>query len=423
MNILILGSGGREHTFAWKIAKSQLCSKLFVAPGNGGTSSVATNIDIQVNDFEGIAAFVLKENIELILVGPEDPLVNGIVDYFQKNESLQSINIVGPDAYSAQMEGSKAFSKIFMKENGIPTAKYCEFDSSNREDGVKYIKAHPLPIVLKADGLAAGKGVLIIDNYQEAITEFNAMLEGKFGAASSKIVIEQFLDGIEFSVFVLTDGNDYKVLPIAKDYKRIGESDTGLNTGGMGAISPVPFVDDIMMQKVITKIVEPTMHGIRNRKMNYKGFIFIGLINVNGEPFVIEYNCRMGDPETEVVIPRLENDFVILLNSLFDGSLKCIDINENHKTAATIMMVAGGYPGDYKKGDSINIPKEINGTFVFHAGTKLVDNQLVTNGGRVLAVTTLEDSLDTAVSSSLNIANKITFNGKYFRTDIGKDVI
>jgi phosphoribosylamine---glycine ligase len=423
MNVLLLGSGGREHALAWKISQSKLCTKLWIAPGNAGTSQVAENIDIQVHDFESIKMFCINNAVEMVIVGPEDPLVQGIVDFFANDSSLKNIAIVGPDKYAAQLEGSKAFAKEFMKEYGIPTAKYKEFDKTNAEEGIKYIKAHPLPIVLKADGLAAGKGVLIIDNYAEAITEFNAMLEGKFGVAGNKVVIEQFLSGIEFSVFAITDGLYYKILPVAKDYKRIGEGDKGLNTGGMGAVSPVPFVDDIMMQKVTSRIIEPTIKGIHSRGMVYKGFVFIGLIEVNGEPFVIEYNCRMGDPETEVVIPRLDNDFMELMQSLFDGKLQSKNIIQKQESCTTIVLVAGGYPGAYEKGNAITGLENIESSLIFHAGTKVENDKLTTNGGRLLAVTSLGESIEDAIAISNSNAAKIVYKDKYYRKDIGRDLV
>ncbi len=423
MKVLLLGSGGREHALAWKISKSDLCSKLWVAPGNGGTSQVAENVTINVNDFESIKLFCIQNNVEMVIVGPEDPLVAGIVDFFLNDTLLHKIRIIGPDKYAAQLEGSKAFAKEFMKEFDIPTAKYKEFGKQNEAEGVQYIKAHPLPIVLKADGLAAGKGVLILNNREEAIVEFKLILDGKFGNAGNKVVIEQFLSGIEFSVFALTNGSDFKILPIAKDYKRIGEGDSGLNTGGMGAVSPVPFVDDIMMQKVVNQIVVPTINGIRSRKMVYNGFVFFGLIAVNGEPMVIEYNCRMGDPETEVVVPMLENDLLDLLNSVFDGSLGHKEILQKNGVCSTIILVAGGYPGTYEKGHEISGLDIIESSLIFHAGTKQVDDSLVTNGGRLIAITSYGDSIKDAIAISNSNADIIEYKDKYYRKDIGYEFI
>ena len=350
MNVLILGSGGREHTFAWKISQSSLCDNLYIAPGNAGTQQHGTNVAISPMDFEAVKALAIEKNIQIVLVGPEAPLVAGIYDFFKKEEQLQHIAVIGPSAKGAQLEGSKAFSKAFMAKRNIPTAGYREFTQATIQEGLTYIEQQTPPVVLKADGLAAGKGVLILNDIEEAKMEFAAMLDGKFGAASEKVVIEDFLDGIEFSVFVLTDGTDYKVLPIAKDYKRIGEGDTGLNTGGMGAVSPVPFVNEELMQKVTQRIIIPTVKGIAEDELDYKGFVFIGLIKVGEEPYVIEYNCRMGDPETEVVLPRLENDLLELLVALAEGKLNEIDIKISEKAATTIMLVSGGYPEAYEKG-------------------------------------------------------------------------
>lgn len=423
MNILILGSGGREHALAHKISQSPNCSKLFVAPGNGGTGDIAVNVPIGYNDFDSIAAFVLNEQIELVIVGPEEPLVNGIVDYFRKNESLSHVAILGPDKTGAQLEGSKSWAKSFMSEFGIPTAAYREFTTATRQEGLQYLDHCELPIVLKADGLAAGKGVIITSDRNEAKQSFNSMLDGMFGDAGNTIVIEQFLDGIEFSVFVITDGKNYKLLPAAKDYKRIGEGDTGLNTGGMGAVSPVPFLDEILFEKVRTKVIEPSINGLNSRKIDYRGFIFFGLIKVNDEPYVIEYNCRMGDPETEVVIPRLQSDLVPVLLSAAQGKIIPDSIEVTDQTAVTVMMVSAGYPGSYQKGKTIKGLNEIKDTTVFHAGTLLNDGKLLTNGGRVMALTSFGASIGEAVGKSLSAAEMIEFEGKNYRKDIGRDLV
>ncbi len=422
MRILILGSGGREHAFAWKLAQSTSCEALFTAPGNAGTSLCGRNIDLKLNDFAGIKSFILNENISLVLVGPEAPLVDGIYDYLLADEQLQNLIIVGPSEYAAQLEGSKSFAKEFMSRHQIPTARYQEFTKENLQEGLKYLNSLHPPIVLKADGLAAGKGVLILDTVTKAKEEFEAMLSGKFGKASEKIVVEDFLDGIEFSVFALTDGKDYVLLPIAKDYKRIGEKDTGLNTGGMGAISPVPFVDEKLFKKVIDQIVEPTIKGLQKESIVYKGFVFFGLINVGGDPYVIEYNCRMGDPETEAVIPRLNNDLISLFTAMHNGKLAEIDIDISPKTAGTIMLVSGGYPEAYEKGKVISGSKEIKNSQVFYAGTKSENGQLLTNGGRVLAITSMGEHIEEAIENALKQADNIQFEGKYFRKDIGFDL-
>jgi len=421
-NILILGSGGREHTFAWKIAQSARCKKLFVAPGNAGTQSVAENVDIKIDDFGSIGDFCLKNEINMLIVGPEAPLVQGIYDYFKGQDTLKHIAIIGPSKAAAQLEGSKAFSNAFMADFDIPTAASKNFTSETLEAGKTYILNKKGPFVLKADGLAAGKGVLIIEDPYEACVQLEVMLAGKFGKASSTVVIEDFLDGIEFSVFVLTDGEHYKILPIAKDYKRIGEGDTGLNTGGMGAVSPVSFVDDALMSKVISKIVEPTIQGIKSRKLTYEGFIFIGLIKVGDEPYVIEYNCRMGDPETEVVLPRLENDLVELLEAVDKKSLDQIDINIKPDFCTTVFLVSGGYPEAYIKGKEILNLDKVEDSLVFHGGTKVQNNQLYTNGGRVLAISSFGKTKDEAISKSKASAEKIQFDGKYYRKDIGFDL-
>ncbi len=423
MNILIVGGGGREHALAWKMAQSHHCDNLFIAPGNPGTASIGTNVAIEVNDFVGLKNCALENAIDLIVVGPEDPLVNGIFDYFSKDEATAHINVIGPSAEAAQLEGSKAFSKHFMQRHGIPTAAYAEFTHANYEEGVEYIKAHALPIVLKADGLAAGKGVIIAFTHQEALASFEEMIQNKqFGEASSKVVIEQFLEGIEVSVFALTDGQSYQIIGHAKDYKRIGEGDTGLNTGGMGCVSPVPFMDKNFMQKVEARIIKPTIQGIQSENLVYKGFVFFGLMNCEGEPYVIEYNCRLGDPETEVILPRLQTDLVSLLAAADNGTLQ--DVNIEYQTAAfaTVMAVSGGYPGNYQKdftiqglSESANVP----GVIVFQAGTGFKDNAIVTKGGRVLTATAQGNTLKEAVEIAQNALSNIQFEGMYFRRDIG----
>lgn len=421
MKILLLGSGGREHALARKISESPLCEKLFIAPGNAGTSQFGENLAFGVNDFEAIEKSALENQVTMIVVGPEDPLVNGIYDFFQKPH-LQHISVIGPSKEAAQMEGSKAFSKKFMARQNIPTAAYKEFDLENLEEGIAYIETQQTPIVLKADGLAAGKGVLILDSKEEAKAELREMIaNAKFGKASSKVVIEGFLDGIEFSVFVITDGKNYKILPEAKDYKRIGEGDKGLNTGGMGAVSPVPFCDDAMIKKVEERIIQPTVNGLQKEGLVYHGFIFFGLIKVKGEPYVIEYNCRMGDPETEVVIPRVTSDLVQHLAAIDKGNLADEKILVDNRTACTVVVTAGGYPGEYKKGDVITgLEKSLHpDTFVYHAGTKSEQENIVTNGGRVLAVTSFGETITNAVTKSNQTIDTINFEGKYFRSDVG----
>lgn len=417
-NILILGGGGREHALAWKISQSPLINDLFVAPGNGGTKDLAKNIDLDILNFEQIAEFVDSNSIHIIIVGPEAPLVEGIYDYFKNHK----VKILGPDKMASQLEGSKHFANEFMKEFNIPTAGYLTIHNSNIEAGYKYIDKQPSQIVLKADGLAGGKGVLILDDKEVAKKELNAMLNGKFGKASEKVVIEEFLDGIEFSVFVLTDGRDYKILPVAKDYKRIGENDTGLNTGGMGAISPVGFVDSDMMIKVENRIIKPTIEGLQKRGYDYKGFIFLGLIKVENDPYVIEYNCRLGDPETEVVLPRIKNDFLDVIVKLFDGSLATQSIDIDERSASTIMLVSGGYPEAYEKGKLVSIQDGTSESILFHAGTKVKNNELLTNGGRVMAVTSYGENHIEAVQKSKKTIEKISFDKMYFRKDIGFDV-
>ena len=422
MNILLIGSGGREHALAWKMRQSPLCDKLFIAPGNAGTALVGENIALESLDFQGIKHFILSNKITLVVVGPEEPLVKGITDFIKNDKEIGDTIVVGPSGQGAMLEGSKAFSKHFMMKQNIPTAAYR--DITHITEGVEFLKTLHPPYVLKADGLAAGKGVLILDDFDEAVEELKTMLNGKFGTASEKVVIEEFLSGIEFSVFVLTDGESYKILPVAKDYKRVGEGDTGLNTGGMGAVSPVPFVDAAMMQKVEERIIKPTIAGFKLQNIDYQGFVFIGLISVGGEPFVIEYNCRLGDPETEVVIPRLKNDLVNIFKKLGEGKLNEVVIEEDPRTATTIMLAADGYPGDYKKGDAIDLPIiASDDSMVFHAGTQLIDNQLVTNGGRVLAITSLGLDIPSAIKISNKNAEAIQFKGKYYRRDIGLDLL
>jgi len=423
MNVLILGSGGREHAFAWKIAKSSSCNQLFIAPGNTGTAEVGTNINIDVNDFENIKEFVLTENIELVLVGPEDPLVNGIYNFFKEDEQLKDISLIGPSKEGAQLEGSKQFAKEFMFRHNIPTAKYQAFTKDNLAEGYTFLESLEAPYVLKADGLAAGKGVLILNDLQQAKDELKAMVaDAKFGTASSTVVIEEFLDGIELSVFVLTDGDSYKILPSAKDYKRIGEGNTGLNTGGMGAISPVPFADRFYIEKVEREIIKPTVEGLKKDNIEYKGFIFIGLINVKGEPKVIEYNVRMGDPETEVVIPRIKSDLLNLLKGIGDGTFSEKDLEIMEEVATTVMLVSGGYPEAYEKGKIITGIEKVSDSIVFHAGTKQEGEAVQTNGGRVIALTSFGENMNDALKKSFDSAEKIAFEGKYFRKDIGFDL-
>lgn len=419
-NILILGSGGREHALAWKICQSDLCNEIFVAPGNGGTSMVAQNVDLSISDFRQIGEFCIKNDINYVIVGPEQPLVDGIVDYFLENHN--DIKILGPDKNSSQLEGSKDFANKFMEKYNIPTAGFKTFDGTQIEQGLAYLDKKPGPYVLKADGLAAGKGVLIIESRDEAKEALKDMLGGKFGKASSRVVIEDFLDGIEFSVFVLTDGKEFVVLPEAKDYKRIGEGDQGLNTGGMGAISPVPFLTESLMEKVTERVIKPTIKGFEAEKMNYTGFVFIGLIKVGDEPYVIEYNCRMGDPETEVVVPRIETDLMELIQACFNGTLAEQKIKIIPEAATTVMMVSGGYPEAYEKGKEILIPENLPSSLIFQAGTKVQDGKLLTNGGRVIAVTSFHKDFKAAVSNSLAVADLIQFDKKNFRRDIGFDL-
>lgn len=424
MNILILGSGGRESAFAWKIAQSPKCQNLFIAPGNAGTTQYGTNVNLKVTDFEGIKAFVLGNAINLVLVGPEEPLVKGVHDFFLNDEELKNIPVVGPQQEAAQLEGSKDFSKQFMEKHNIPTAAYKTFTKDTLQDGLTYLTTAGLPVVLKADGLAAGKGVLICTTLEEAQQELTEMLaEAKFGEASSRVVIEQFLTGIELSVFVMTDGNSYKILPEAKDYKRIGEGDTGLNTGGMGSVSPVPFADAAYMKKVEEKVIIPTVEGLKKDGIPYKGFIFIGLMNTDGEPWVIEYNCRMGDPETESVMRRIDSDFVDLLQGVADVTLDQKELVISPKTAATVVMVAGGYPGEYLKNKVITGTENIHESIVFHAGTSTDGDNVITTGGRVLAITTLQDNMFNALQQATADASRIYYDGMYFRRDIGFDLL
>lgn len=422
MNILILGSGGREHTFAYKIAQSDRCKQLFVAPGNAGTSTIATNIAISVTDFKAIEACVLENEISMVIVGPEDPLVLGLADYFKETETLKKVMLIGPSKKGALLEGSKERAKEFMSQHNIPTAAYASFTAESLEAGKSFLETLNPPYVLKADGLAAGKGVLIINDLEEAKNELTAMLSGKFGAASSTVVIEEFLDGIELSVFVLTDGKHYKILPTAKDYKRIGEGDKGLNTGGMGAVSPVPFVDEALMQKIEQRIVKPTIQGLKKEQIDYKGFVFIGLIKVGDDPFVIEYNVRMGDPETEVVLPRIKTDLVDLLEATYEQNLDLIPIAIDNRAAATVMLVSGGYPEAYQKGKEILGINQVKESIVFHAGTTLNNNKIVSNGGRVLAITSLADTFQNAIKKSYQEIDKLSFDTMYFRKDIGFDL-
>ncbi len=423
MNILILGSGGREHAIAHKISQSPKIEKLFVAPGNAGTSNIATNVEVGVNDFEGIKALVLKEGINLVVIGPEDPLVNGVHDFFLNDNELKNVSVIGPQKAAAELEGSKEFAKEFMIRHGIPTAAYESFTSESLEEGYAFLETLKPPYVLKADGLAAGKGVLILKDLDEAKAELKAMLlDSKFGAASATVVIEEFLDGIELSCFVLTDGTNYKVLPTAKDYKRIGEGDTGLNTGGMGAISPVPFATDAFMEKIEQQIVKPTVEGLKKDNLPYVGFIFIGLIKVGDEPKVIEYNVRMGDPETEVVIPRVKTDLVDILDAMAKGKLDEINLEIDKRTATTVMAVSGGYPEAYEKGKEITGTEKIQDSLVFHAGTKIKDGKIVTNGGRVIAITSFGENFTEALQKSYQNIEKLHFGGMYYRKDLGFDL-
>jgi phosphoribosylamine--glycine ligase len=423
MNILILGSGGREHTFAWKIAQSSLCKSLYVAPGNSGTAEVATNVNIGVTDFEAIKTLVLDKGINMVVVGPEDPLVLGIHDFFLNDNQLKKVAVIGPEKAASELEGSKEFAKEFMFRHNIPTAAYKSFDASNVEEGYAFLETLNPPYVLKADGLAAGKGVLILQDLKEAKTELKSMLvDAKFGAASAKVVIEEFLDGIELSCFVLADGKNYKILPTAKDYKRIGEGDTGLNTGGMGAVSPVPFATPEFLNKIEERIVKPTIAGLQKDNLPYKGFVFIGIIKVGDDPKVIEYNVRMGDPETEVVLPRLKNDLVEIFQAIANQTLDKIDIKIDERAATTIMLVSGGYPEAYEKGNEIVGVDSITDSIAFHAGAKIENGKIVTSGGRVMAITSYGNSYQEAIKKSYQSIEKLYFDKMYYRKDIGFDL-
>tara|TARA_B100000927_G_C16464834_1_gene469276 strand:+ start:951 stop:2231 length:1281 start_codon:yes stop_codon:yes gene_type:complete len=423
MNVLLIGSGGREHALAWKISQSSLCEQLFILPGNAGTELIGQNIDISVSDFEGIKNIVLNNNISMVVVGPEKPLVDGIYDFFISDSKLKNVTVIGPSRAGAMLEGSKDFSKEFMLKNSIPTAKHSTFTKENISDAYEFLETLSPPYVLKADGLAAGKGVLILENLELAKKELDEMLtKSKFGNASSKVVIEEYLNGIELSVFVLTDGESYKILPSAKDYKRVGEGDTGLNTGGMGAVSPVPFADAFFMDKVENRIIKPTINGLKDAKITYQGFIFIGLMNVSGDPYVIEYNVRLGDPESEVVIPRIKSDLLNLFKGISDKTFSEKDFYIDENVAATVMLVSGGYPENYQKNKLIKGLDECHDSIIFHAGTKKVGETYMTNGGRVLAITSFGRDIKHALEKSFKNSEKIDFENKYYRKDIGFDL-
>jgi phosphoribosylamine--glycine ligase len=424
MNILLLGSGGREHALAWKLSQSRQCHQLFIAPGNPGTAQFGTNLSFPATDFEAVRKACIDEQIGMVIVGPEEPLVRGVVDFLER-EMEQPPLIIGPSQDAAQLEGSKAFAKSFMQRHGIPTASYREFTEANFTEGIEYLKAQPLPIVLKADGLAAGKGVIICQHHVEAVSEFELMIQrAKFGEAGKRVVVEEFLSGIELSVFVLTDGSSYVILPEAKDYKRVGEGDTGPNTGGMGAISPVPFADEAFIEKVKTRIVEPTIRGLQADGLRYTGFIFCGLIRVGDDPFVIEYNCRMGDPETEVVMPRIKNDLVQLLTAAAEGRLKEEKLEQDSRFAATIVTVSGGYPNHHETGYPITLPEATpSNTFLFQAGTRINNDRLVTSGGRVICATALAPVLEEAIHAASDLADAVQFEEKYYRHDIGYEFL
>lgn len=424
MTILLLGSGGREHALAWKMLQSPLCHQLFVAPGNAGTAQLATNVNLNPLDFQSVKSFVLDHKIDMVVVGPEDPLVQGIYDFFKGDSQISHITVIGPSKMGAQLEGSKEFAKEFLVKHAIPTARYESFTKETVEQGCEFLTTLSAPYVLKADGLAAGKGVLILNDLAEAQQELrNMLVDAKFGEASSKVVIEEFLDGIELSCFVLTDGKSYKILPAAKDYKRIGEGDTGLNTGGMGAVSPVPFADAVLMKKIENRIVKPTIDGLQKDGIEYKGFVFIGLINVKGEPMVIEYNVRMGDPETEVVMPRIQSDLVELFQAVAKQELENANLEIDERAATTVIIASGGYPEEYEKGKVITGLNEVSDSIVFHAGTKQAGDEVVTNGGRVLAITSYGSNFQEAIKKSYENIQKIHFDQMYFRKDIGQDLV
>ena len=423
MKVLVLGSGGREHALAWKITQSSQLEKLYVAPGNAGTADIAENVALDINDFSAIGNFTIQNNIDLLVVGPEQPLVDGIHDYFNKNQQLDHVTVIGPEKEGAQLEGSKDFAKAFMKRHRIPTAKSASFNQDQLEAALLYLEKNKSPYVLKADGLAAGKGVIIESDLKKAKKALTKMLKGQFGNASKTVVIEEFLDGVELSVFIISDGTNYKILPEAKDYKRIGENDTGLNTGGMGAISPVPFANREFMDKVENQVIIPTVKGLKKDNISYSGFIFFGLIAVKGDPYVIEYNCRLGDPETEVVLPRLKSDILELFDGIATGTLSERDVEIDLRSASTVMMVAGGYPENYEKGKEISLKELDEKSILFHAGTTIKNNKVVSNGGRVIAVTSYGKNLETALGTSYKNLEQVSFDGAYFRKDIGKDLL